>query len=71
MLCIRWNERCFSRSKDALLVPYADAKLSGEHIDHLLLRVLVRLRAGSRSEAVTPDFDLPAFDVLRRWSIAG
>src|SRR6266508_3527875 len=62
MLYIRRDERCFSRSKDALLIPYPDAKLSGEHIDHLLLRVLVRLGASSGSETVTPDFDLPAFD---------
>jgi hypothetical protein len=62
MLCVRRNERCLSGSKDTFFVAYADAKLSGEHIDHLLLWVLVRLGAGSSSEAVTPDFDLPAFD---------
>jgi hypothetical protein len=62
MLYIRRNERCFSRSKDAFVVAYSDAKLSGEHIDHLLLGMLVRLGASSSSEAVTPDLDLSAFD---------
>src|SRR5918996_3903827 len=62
VLRIRRNERCFSRSEDALLVPYTDAEPSREHIDYLLLGMFVRLGARSSCKAVSPDFDLPAFD---------
>src|SRR5262249_119677 len=59
---IRRNKYCIARREDAFFATHPDSKLARDHVDHLLLRMFVRLGSSSSSEAVAPDFDLRAFD---------